>query len=97
MISNEFNKYFNTVATKLNDTLSNQMSPDGYSSSFEEFMPPENKNSIYLEDCTSDELLELISELDNNKASDIPIRIIKKSAHVIAPVMSEYFNMLMAK
>ena len=97
VISNEFNKYFNTVATKLNDTLSNQMSPDGYSSSFEEFMPPENKNSIYLEDCTSDELLELISELDNNKASDIPIRIIKKSAHVIAPVMSEYFNMLMAK
>ena len=73
------------------------MSSDGSSSSFEEFMPPENKNSMYLEDCTSSELLELISELDNNKASDIPIRIIKKSAHVIAPVLSDYFNMLMSE
>jgi hypothetical protein len=56
---------------------------------------PTNNDSIYLEDCTPLELLEKISELDNNKASDLPIRVIKKAAHIIAPILSEYFNVFM--
>ena len=58
-------------------------------------MAPHNKNSIFLDDCSSEELLDIIKELDNNKSSDIPIRIIKKSAHLICPLLSAYFNTFM--
>ena len=37
-------------------------------------------------------LLELMSQLDNNKSSDIPIRIIKKAAHIISPHLASYFR-----
>ena len=51
-----------------------------------------NKNSIFLNDCSPTELLEIVKELDKSKSSDIPIRVIKKSAHVICPYLSLYFN-----
>ena len=95
VISNQFNKYFNSIASKLNDNLHDSELSDSKFSSFEDFLMPTNNNSIYLEDCTPLELLEKISELDNNKASDIPIRVIKKAAHIIAPILSEYFNVFM--
>jgi len=46
---------------------------------------------------SKEELLDIIKELDNNKSSDIPIRVIKKSAHVICPYLSQYFNAFMAE
>ena len=95
VISNKFNEYFNSIASKLNDTLTDSLITDSKFSSFEDFLAPSVSNSIYLEDCTPSEIMELISELDNNKASDIPIRVIKKCAHVIAPVVSEHFNIHM--
>ena len=39
--------------------------------------------------------MKIISDLDNNKASDLPIRVVKKCAHIIAPVLAQYFNVLM--
>ena len=60
-------------------------------------MRPANSNSIFLDDCSTDELLELISQLDNNKSSDIPIRVIKKAAHIISPHLASYFNVCMAE
>ena len=94
-ISNEFNKYFNSIASKLNDTLSECKISDCNFNSFEDFLPPTISQSIYLEDCTPSELTTLIAELDNNKASDIPIRVIKKSSHIIAPFLAQYFNLNM--
>ena len=96
-ICNEFNKYFVSIASKLNDTLGECKMSDCKFKSFEDFLAPSNNQSIFLEDCSQEEILKLISELDNNKASDIPIRIIKRVAHVISPILSEYFNLLMAK
>ena len=90
IIANQFNKYFNSIASKLNETISDLS--DSQFSSFEEFLMPSNKNSIFLNDCSPAELLEIVKELDNNKSSDIPIRVIKKSAHVICPYLSSYFN-----
>ena len=94
VISNKFNEYFNSIASKLNDTLSDNIL-DSQFNSFEDFLAPSVSKSIYLEDCTPTEILDLISNLDNNKASDIPIRVVKKSAHIIAPTLSEYFNLHM--
>jgi len=95
VISNEFNKYFNSIASKLNDSLPNIPLSNSTIPSFMDFLAPANNNTMYLEDCTSDELLDIISDFDNNKASDIPIRIIKKASHIITPTLSKYFNVLM--
>ena len=95
VISNEFNKYFNSIASKLNDSLINHQISDSHFLSFEQYIGPKNKNSIFLEDCSHVEILKIISELDNNKASDLPIRVIKKAAHTIAPVLAQYFNLFM--
>ena len=64
---------------------------------FYDFLNPRNEKSIRLEDCSSNEILKIISEFENGKASDIPISVVKKSSHVIAPVLSNYFNILMSK
>ena len=64
---------------------------------FYDFLNPRNEKSIRLEDCSSNEILKIISEFENSKASDIPINVVKKSSHVIAPVLSNYFNILMSK
>jgi hypothetical protein len=87
VIANEFNKYFNSIASKLNESLPDNNVSDSKFKSFEEFMAPHNKNSIFLDNFSSEELLDIIKELDNNKSSDIPIRIIKKSAHLICPLL----------
>ena len=97
VICNEFNKYFNSIASVLNDSIVGSDLSHMKFASFESFMRPANKNSIFLDDCSTEELLELISQLDNNKSSDIPIRIIKKSAHIICPYLAAYFNVCMAK
>ena len=97
VICNEFNKYFNSIASVLNNNILDSEIAGCKFKSFEEFMMPSNQNSIFLNDCSEAEILEIISQLDNNKSSDIPIRIIKKSSHVISPYLSTYFNECMAK
>lgn len=97
VICNEFNKYFNSIASVLNDNIMESEIAGCKFKSFEDFMMPSNKNSIFLSDCSDAELLDIISQLDNNKASDIPIRVIKKSSHVICPYLSMYFNECMTK
>ena len=47
---------------------------------------------IYLSDCTNEEVVEIINGLENGKSSDIPIKIIKKSASIICPILTKYIN-----
>ena len=94
VIANEFNKYFNSIAAKLNESITSLS--DSNFSSFEEFLMPSNESSIFLDDCSVTELLDIIKQFDNNKSSDIPIRVIKKSAHIICPYLCVYFNLFMA-
>ena len=95
VISNEFNKYFNSIASKLNESLSDSPISNSRLPSFLDFLAPANDKTMYLEDCSPDEIMSIISDLDNNKASDIPIRIVKKVSHIIALTLSMYYNILM--
>ena len=97
IIANEFNKYFQSIASNLNDSIGDQKLCDLKLGKFEDYLMPANRNSIFLHDCSSEELSNIIAELDNTKSSDIPIRIIKKSAHIICPSLSQYFNLLMTE
>ena len=96
VIANEFNKYFVSLATKLND-------PDDYTviniepiQPFTVFLGQSNSSSIYLRDCTPEEIEKIIAELENNKASDIPVKIIKKLSRLISPFLAKHINNSMA-
>ena len=90
VIANEFNKYFVSLASKLNEEVS--FRSNNY---FNDFMPPTIMNSIFLPDCTEEEILKIISELQNGKSSDIPISVIKKCSPVLSPILAKHFNHLM--
>ena len=79
------------MAKNLNDSVTENLEirpiPE-----FSEFLSQSNKSTIFLEDCTITELTEIINGLENNKASDIPISIIKKSGPIIIPIRVETFN-----
>ena len=96
IIANEFNKYFVSLAAKLND-------PDDYTiiniepiQPFTAFLGQSRSSSIFLQDCTPMEIEKIILELENSKASDIPVKIIKKSSRFITPLLTKHINESMA-
>jgi len=95
VIANEFNKYFISIAAKLNEPYLQTpsiSSTDPCLKSFEEYLSPPCTSSIYLHDCDTDEITQIISELKNGKSSDIPVIVIKRTALVIAPYLVEIYN-----
>ena len=93
IIANEFNKYFVSLAPNLNKNY-NVLGEINISSvpDFSDFLPKSCASSVYLYDCSSDEIAKIISELQNGKASDIPIHLIKKSSAIICPLLTKYFS-----
>ena len=91
VIANEFNKYFVSIATKMNSDCIGRVSletlPD-----FTDYLPRSCLSSIYLYDCTSEEISEIISDMNNGKASDIPIKLVKHSSDVICPILEQRSN-----
>ena len=45
---------------------------------FKSYLPNSNKSSIYLRECTTDEIAEVINSLENDKASEYPNKTYKK-------------------
>ena len=74
VIANEFNKYFVSLASKLNDEVKIQ------SGDFSNFLPRSQSNSMFLNECCEDEVSIIIKDLQNGKSSDIPIGVIKKTS-----------------
>ena len=66
VIANEFNKYFVSLASKLNDEVEIQ------SGDFSNFLP-----RMFLNECCEDEVSTILKDLQNGKSSDIPIGVIK--------------------
>ena len=93
IIATEFNKYFVSLATKLNDSVKIDTLPN--LKTFEDFMPHAKSGSIFLSQCSEFEVSKMISELQNGKSSDIPISVIKKSSSIISPILATHFNHLM--
>ena len=60
VIANAFNKYFTSLASKLNNQTCELGLPITNVSSFKEFMPKSNMNSIFLDDCTYIEVEKII-------------------------------------
>ena len=49
-------------------------------------------SSIYLEDTQPEEITKIIMELKNGKASDIPISVLKRPAHLISSILARLYN-----
>ena len=77
VIANEFNKYFVSLASKLNDEVKIQ------SGDFSIFLPRRQSNSMFLNECCGDEVSINIKDLQNGKSSDIPIGVIKKNQKLL--------------
>ena len=92
IIADEFNKYFVSLAPNMNKSLSPDKNDDILN--FKTFMPGSNPNSIFLYDCSAEEISKIISELENGKSSDIPVKIIKKCNKFISPILAQHFNYL---
>ena len=89
VIANEFDKYFVSLASKLNEKAT------PVTNNFEDFLPSGNMQSMFMEDCTGFEVNKIISEMQNGKSSDVPISVIKKISNIISPILTHHFNYLM--
>ena len=95
LIANKFNEYFASIASKMNEKSAETVQT-GAPPSFQEFMPKSNSNTIFLQECTEDEISQIIARLQNGKASDFPIKVIKKASHALSPILTMLFNKLMS-
>ena len=90
IIANKFNDYFVNLAGKMNFDAFDDKIKAGTFPSFETFLNEQCNSSLFLEDCSEAEILEIINELSQNKASDIPILLIKQTSHIISPICQIY-------
>jgi hypothetical protein len=96
IIAHEFNRYFVSIASNLNRAYDERLDQDpilaSNRKSYSDYLPNSCQSSIYLTDCTSDEVVEIINKLENGKASDIPAHVLKKSSHTISEHLSRLYN-----
>ena len=98
IIATKFNQYFTSLATNLNKKVLGQDRLEiGSFESFTQFMSKSVDSSIFLEDTNADEVEEIIKSFENGKASDIPIRLVKKSAHLISHILAILYNICMGQ
>ena len=88
-IANAFNKHFSSLAKNLNKDidLSNESIPN-----FCTYLPKHQQNSLFLDDTSSEEIIDIIKEFKDGKLSDIPVIVIKHIKEIIAPYMSKFIN-----
>ena len=91
IIASKFNTYFASLATTMNAEAAQHYYFDEQNS-FEDYMSKSCESSFFLEDCDSTEIMEIIQELSADKASDIPILLIKSTSQIIAPYLSKLYN-----
>ena len=97
-VFNEFNKFFNSIAKKMNaKVFSSEFSTAIDSKGFREYLNNGDKitSSMFMEDCSETEIEEIIMNLENDKASDITIRVLKKCSKYISEHLMKFFNCFM--
>ena len=95
-ISNEFNLFFSSIARKINSKVysstlmnsTNEITTHGHRKYFERSVC----NGMFFNTCTAYEISEIVKELENGKASDIPIIVIKKCSTIITEHICGFMN-----
>ena len=99
-IANGFNQYFSSIAHKMNVKVkSSQPATASFNSdsNFKGFLSKQKRihNSIFLYQCSSEEVFEIIKNFEGNKASDISVKILKRIAIHISTHLSDFINYFM--
>ena len=50
----------------------------------------------YPSECSSEEIKEIIKELFPNKASDVPITVLKRISTMTSPILAKFYNTFMS-
>ena len=99
-IANGFNLFFSSIARKLNSKVqmsrpvTNTTEENSAVQKFAKYYKLKKRmiNSIYLSPCDEKEIIEIIQDLENGKASDISISLLKKCREPLSPHLSKFFN-----
>ena len=92
IIAEKFNNYFVSLASNLNYETYNEIPITSFPP-FKSYMSNYScESSIFMEDCNEQEILGIINDLQNGKASDIPIVTIKVARTVISPCLTTLCN-----
>ena len=93
IIANKLNEYFVSLASNLNASIDpqggvliNNVPPSC------QYLTNKVESSIYLYDTYDLEIVDIIKDFENGKASDIPTILIKKSAKLISPLLAKLYN-----
>ena len=101
IIANEFNKYFVSIAHNMNIQLQQDQDepriPITPIPQFMQYLDTRIGDSIYFSSCTPDEVSRIIKELENGKASDICITVVKQSSPIISHKLCNFFNAFIEK
>ena len=94
-IADEFNIFYSSVAKNMNTKVcSSTLNKDPTGFGFKDYLCPNKRvrGSMFLEDCTEDEIYNIIQDLENDKASDISIFILKKCSKILLEHLGRFFN-----
>ena len=86
-IANEFNTFFSSIARNMNAKLCSSRPVyhiDSGNKKFTDYLGNRISSSMFLFDCSSNEIHTIIKEFENDKASDVSISVLKKCAPFIS-------------
>jgi hypothetical protein len=94
MIANKFNEYFVNLASNLNAGLNDNINglPMNTIPNFRNYLTNKEESSIYMSEVNEAEIIHVIKEFENGKASDIPVILVKRSARIISPTLAKLYN-----
>ena len=90
IIANGFNNYFTSIASKLNESENGLLIEP--LPKYTDYIKNSVESSIFLADSSPEEIIEIIKELSSNKASDIPIIILKRCSHMMSPILAKFLT-----
>ena len=105
-IANGFNIFFSSIAKKLNVkvqssrlTQSTTNNDNTKNVKFNDYLKCQKRvvDTIYLAPCDEYEIQEIIKGLDNGKASNISVTVLKRSSALLSVHLTEFFNSFMEK
>ena len=101
-IANGFNIFFSSIARKLNTKVQSSLPTSSTDSprppkvdDFRHYLAAGKRkqaNSFYLSPCDEDEVASIIRGLENGKASDISVSVLKSSSRYLSGHLTEFFN-----
>ena len=105
-IANGFNVFFSSIAKNLNVKVQSSRPIQNSTSDgsmkdikFTNYLKCQKRviDSIFLNPCDEFEILEIIKGLDNGKASDISVTVLKKSCSLLSVHLTEFYNLFLER